>query len=366
MITQDLRNTLAGWDFSADEINASCANGIMLNPSIDLTNACNLNCPYCYIEEKQSLRKVRKPDELSYEEHLAIIDDLRTCGARTINIVGAGEPSIDPHFIDIIKYIHAAGMRTVLFTNGIRITHELNLPHFLYSHGVSIVLKYNSRNHSVQDLAAGSNGYTEKRDKALDLLLDAGFRAQEPTRLAIDAIAFRGNVAELLSIHRWCREENIFPIVGDYIPTGRTEMGRFEGHKALVTLPEGRQTEIEFLLQPITESDRQHLVASMAAIDSSLGISRSVNFAYLGGGICTQILGLYIDILGNIWPCVARKQRMGAALSNGLLGNTRSGSLASAVWKSDPYISAIRQSFDGGCPYKPPLISTDSLKGRTQ
>ena len=39
------------------------------------------------------------------------------------NIVGAGEPTIDPYFEDIIRFISGRGMTTVLFTNGIRLNH---------------------------------------------------------------------------------------------------------------------------------------------------------------------------------------------------------------------------------------------------
>src|SRR5438445_12203316 len=105
MFNQDPRNCLAGWYFSANDIAEALTDGRMLNPSIDLTNACNLNCPYCYIEEKNSRRKVRRPDELSHEETLAVIDDFISCGAKTINIVGAGEPTIDPHFEQTVDYI---------------------------------------------------------------------------------------------------------------------------------------------------------------------------------------------------------------------------------------------------------------------
>jgi 2-iminoacetate synthase ThiH len=59
----------------------------MLNPSIDLSNPCNLNCPCCFIEEKSSAREVRKPNELSVRETLQVVDDLASAGAETVNIV---------------------------------------------------------------------------------------------------------------------------------------------------------------------------------------------------------------------------------------------------------------------------------------
>ena len=230
---QDLRNTLAGWDFSQDEITSALRAGEMLNPSIDLTNACNLNCPYCYIEEKNSARKLRRPDELKHEEISAILRDLKACGAQTINIVGAGEPTIDPHFEETVQDIHDLGLRTVLFTNGIRLASDQSLVHFLYSRSTSVVLKYNSSDSHTQDLVAGRIGYTVKRDQALTHLFDAGFNAHSPTRLGIDMMAFKGNSHEIVNIHRWCRDENIFPICGEYIPTGRTASGAFNGFVSL-------------------------------------------------------------------------------------------------------------------------------------
>ena len=47
----------------------------MLNPMLDLSNPCNLNCPYCYIEDKNSPRKKRKPNELTLGETKKIIEE---------------------------------------------------------------------------------------------------------------------------------------------------------------------------------------------------------------------------------------------------------------------------------------------------
>ena len=81
---QSSRNSIAGWFFSDEEITSALSNGHMLNPSIDLSNPCNLNCAYCFIEEKNSTRKIRKPNELTHEEVINVIDDLHSCGAKTI------------------------------------------------------------------------------------------------------------------------------------------------------------------------------------------------------------------------------------------------------------------------------------------
>lgn len=355
MVRQDPKNSIAGWFFTYEEIACTLSDGLMINPSIDLSNPCNLNCPYCYIEEKNSTRKLRKPNELTFEETVSVIDDFYSCGAKTINIVGAGEPTIDPHFDSTIKFIAERGMSTVLFTNGIQFVNHPESLKFLYENNVSIVLKYNSNSSEVQDLVAGRRGYSQKRDMALEYLIDTGFTAHEPTRLGLDIIVFKGNVEEVKEIHRWCRTQNIFPIAGEFIPTGRTENGDFQGYKALEGFSENEREQIIRLLQPINHAQRTGLLKDLESIDKGFGIERPKEFAYFGGGICTQILGLYVDIEGNIWPCVARKQKSKNGFSDGLLGNVRNGDKSSQIWRDNYYMKQIRKSFSGGCPYKPLL-----------
>lgn len=357
MIDQQPRNSLTGWLFSADQIRRATANGDMLNPSIDLTNACNLNCAYCYVEEKNSRRKARRADELSLQETLELLRDLSSCGAKTINIVGAGEPTIDPHFTRVIDAIADLDMIPVVFTNGILLASRYSLCGFLYSRNASVVLKYNSISPAKQDAVAGRKHYSTKRDQALSNLLEVGFASSMPTRLGIDIIVFRGNLCEIPQIHSNCRQQNIFPIAAEFIPTGRTDGGTFHGQSALLGLSTEASSLASRLLQPISDEERLGLLAELASIDATYGIGRPPAFAYFGGAICTQLLGLYIDIGGDIWPCVARKKKIlsGPGFTAGLLGNFRRGDRPSEIWRRNAYIRRLREHFTGACPYKAPL-----------
>ena len=84
----------------------------MLSASVYLSNPCDLNCPYCYVEEKNSFRKARKPNELDLEETKRVINDLCSWGAKTINIVGAGgicgKDRSPRCFFLLNRYIHNA------------------------------------------------------------------------------------------------------------------------------------------------------------------------------------------------------------------------------------------------------------------
>jgi len=333
----------------------------MLNPSLDLSNPCNLNCPYCFIEEKNSSRKTRKPNELSCAELIAVVEDFARAGAKTVNIVGAGEPTIDPAFQQIVSTIHMAGMIPVVFTNGIQIANDHTLATFLYASNATVVLKYNALDHHIQDLVAGRKGYPEKRNRALEALLDHGFNAHSPTRLALDVMAFKGNLADIPEIHRKCRRANLFPIIGDFIPTGRTESGHFVGFASVTTLEDSERTLVAQCLDPLSPTERADLFSTLLRIDENeFEITRSLpeSAAYYGGGSCTQILGVYVDIQGNIWPCVARSQVEKIASVSTPLANWRKGPLPSELWKTHPYLAWIRSSYSGGCPYKPALACT--------
>lgn len=354
-------NTMAGWHFSEEEIGQSLRGDRMINPSLDLSNPCNLNCPYCFIEEKNSHRKVRKPNELTIEETFTVIHDFRSAGAATVNLVGAGEPTIDPHFQECVAEIVALGMHCVLFTNGIRIAEDVEFVKFLHEHHVTVVLKFNSPDHTTQDLVAGRRGYTNLRDTALERLRNWGFNADEPTRLALDIMAFEGNRSDIPKIHRWCRENGVFPIAADFIPTGRTLGGRFAGEASLVTLSDHERDKVEQLLQPLSSQERDALHAELVHIDREFGIHHQSHPAYYCGAGCTQILGLYVDIVGNIWPCVARTRRGEGAEERKPLGSIREGILPSQIWRGHPYMHSIRVDYDGGCPYKRPISARNRI-----
>ena len=353
VVAPDPRNSLAGWMFSAEELQAAIRGEILLNPSIDLSNACNLNCPYCFIEEKNSSRKTRRPDELTFDEIVEVLRDFAAVGARTVNIVGAGEPTTDPLFRKVIAEITALKLTSVVFTNGIRLAHDLETVDLLYQTGATVVLKYNSISESTQDMVAGRKGYSRIRDQALVNLTKRGFAEPTPTRLALDTLAFQGNYSELPQIHRFCRVNNIHPLIADYIPTGRTEGGGFVGLSAIVNLPASERSSVTHLLQPLTGFQRHALFTQLGTIDrGEFGILRPIQAAYYSGGGCTQSLGLYVDIRGNIWPCVARLKRTSQPPISGFLGNIRNGDKPSHVWRNNPYMLQIRTTFTGGCPYK--------------
>jgi MoaA/NifB/PqqE/SkfB family radical SAM enzyme len=347
------RSRMCGWEFDIETLGRALRAEVMPNPSIDLGNPCNLNCAYCFVEEKLSPRKLRRPDELSIQETRAVIEDFRRAGALTVNIVGAGEPTIDPHFEEVVELISSLGMVAIVFTNGIRIAREPALARFLYSRQATVVIKLNSRDPRLQDLVAGRPGYTRQRDLALELLLDAGFAAHSPTRLGADTMVFRGNLAELPALYRWCLVMNVHPIIGEYIPTGRTEGGRFAGQASLGALPMGPRGEVEEALKSISPGERLRLSGQLTAVNTDLGLEGGGPCAYFGGSPCTQILGVYVDISGNIWPCVARSEEEEGRLLPRVLGKVRDGDLPSVVWSTNTYLKRRRTLFDGGCPYKP-------------
>jgi MoaA/NifB/PqqE/SkfB family radical SAM enzyme len=345
---------LAGWRFNETDIAEAVTGTRLLNPSIDVGVACDLNCPYCFTEDRIGYRRSHRPGEMTEAESFAVLDDLAEAGAKTVNIVGAGEPLLHRLLQPVIEKLFQREIIPVVFTNGTRLAKDAALVRFLFERKATIILKLNSRLSDIQDAVAGRRGYTMTRDQALSRLLEAGFADTQPTRLGVDTLAFAGNFQELPQIHRWCRENNIYPLTSDFIPTGRTACGGLQptgdaaGADILLT------TVAERALVPLTAEERESLLVSLAIIDAEFGIAQKAVRAYYGGGPCTQILGLYVDAEGMIWPCVAKHRLFGPA--NEPLGFIRKGDKASKIWKESPYLAWIREHYTGACPYKSPLL----------
>ncbi|MEK9183047.1 MAG: radical SAM protein [Patescibacteria group bacterium] len=81
---------------------------------LTINRSCNLRCDWCYAKEsgfaaKDMTLKVAK-------DAIEIYKGLRT---KNVMLIG-GEPTIHPHFLEIVQLIHQAGLNPLLVTNGVR------------------------------------------------------------------------------------------------------------------------------------------------------------------------------------------------------------------------------------------------------
>ncbi|MCL4502717.1 MAG: 12,18-didecarboxysiroheme deacetylase [Deltaproteobacteria bacterium] len=84
------------------------------------TKQCNLRCVHCYAKATAGPAK----DELTFEEGLALLKDLKDFGVPVVLFSG-GEPLMRPDLFDLIEWTVKNGMRAVISTNGTLITFEV-------------------------------------------------------------------------------------------------------------------------------------------------------------------------------------------------------------------------------------------------
>lgn len=79
----------------------------------NITRRCNLKCIHCYSDSDAR----EYPGELTWEQCVAVVDDLADYGVPAVLLSG-GEPLIHPRFFDLAGYARSKGLRLTLSTNG--------------------------------------------------------------------------------------------------------------------------------------------------------------------------------------------------------------------------------------------------------
>lgn len=281
---------LNNWDFSEQEIEKAVKENRLLLLDAETSNMCNLRCPYCYRDiygDKQKLK-----GELSLEERKDLLNHAKELGCRTVKLPGAGEPIIDPLFWEQVEYANKIGMDIIVFTNGLALTNKTAKR--LKKLGASLILKFNSQNSEVEDKLVNMKGYSKRRKKALEILVKNGFNKGNPTSLGIDAVITKMNKNEVLDLFRYCRQNNIFPIIKPFMPLGG----------AL------RVKEWEVERDEVVELFRK----SMNIDRKEFRIDYEFSLTYMGSPCDQRRYAIFVDILGNAFICTG---------SSKLLGNIR-------------------------------------------
>ncbi len=79
---------------------------------VELTRACNLRCPHCFVEAGAP-REVEMPTE----RILRLLDEWAEMGVFSVVLTG-GEPSIHPDFMKIVHHAHRLGFTVAIASNG--------------------------------------------------------------------------------------------------------------------------------------------------------------------------------------------------------------------------------------------------------
>jgi len=92
---------------------------------LELSAVCNMKCPMCYTTTKAFKDHVPHVN-MDFTLFCKIVDELAEHGVYSIRLSWRGEPTLNKHFLDCIRYAKAKGIREVdSLSNALRLTPEM-------------------------------------------------------------------------------------------------------------------------------------------------------------------------------------------------------------------------------------------------
>ncbi len=299
-------NNVNGWgSFSKEVLEKN--KGKLLTLDIDFGYHCSLNCPHCFRRNNKVDFGERKLME--YENIVEMIKEAKKLGLKSVKFLGAGEPFEDKRFIEFLRELKKLNIIPAIFTKG-HVIGDDNLVKKYCSHygintgeelveelkklNVSILLGFNSFDTKVQDkMVGGIKGYPQKRNRALMLLVKAGFNKTNPTHLCLATNPItKDNYNQVLEIYKWARVRNIYVIACPTMVSGRC--AKEESWKKI-------NPSVEKLIDLYTKIYEFNIKKGIQTLKQIVeeGIS-----AYAGAHPCNQVAcGMYVTLTGKVLRC---------------------------------------------------------------
>ncbi len=140
-------------------------------PVVTITSACNLDCPICYVHNKN-----QDAYFMSREEFLDVLAHLRKDSGGDIDLVNltGGEPTLHPQLFEFLELAQAAGVHRVsLCTNGLRLARDEDYVRRLAALKARIALSFDTFDRHADHLLQGANVLPAKL-RCLELLAAHG------------------------------------------------------------------------------------------------------------------------------------------------------------------------------------------------
>jgi radical SAM protein with 4Fe4S-binding SPASM domain len=266
----------------------------------NVSKRCNLRCIHCYTNSDCNTA----PDELSFEEGRALIDDLAAFRVPALLFSG-GEPLMRPDIFELADYAVSKGLRPVLSTNGTLISREIarkiKTTGFIYA-GISL------------DGIGATNDHFRGVSGAFNSAMN-GFKncLEVEQRVGLRLTLTRQNVLELDRIFDFLIEEKIpracfYHLV--YSGRGKSEddLTHAESRKALDTICKRTRQAIESgmdldILTVDNHVDGPYIYLKLLQENPQRAAEVKKLLEWNGGGTYSTGVGIGdIDWAGNVHP----------------------------------------------------------------
>jgi len=270
---------LEGYSYPPELARKARDNGELLSIRVETSLLCNLRCNYCYSDGGVQLK-----NEIKYDALIDVINQAKDLKARSIVIIGGGEPTIYSKFRDLIDYVYSIDLIPVIFTNTQTMTKEL--AKFLYDRNVSVITKLDSLDEKIQDDMSGVKGSFKNIMTGLKNLMDVGYsnvEDEQKLKLGASFLVNRQNAHTIPDVWRYCRDRKILPNLEMMIPNKRGNVI----NNLLLSREEWKNLKLKLL-----EIDR-----------NEYGYDWLPYTPLLGNGCFQVMYNLYITVEGFVRPC---------------------------------------------------------------
>ena len=198
----------------------TAANGGIPCLDIELTSKCTGAC-CIYCDSKPSVCAHSNPDEIVFEDLKRIILESKKQGLQWVYTCGLGEPLEDKKFWKMLELFSENDIYLSMFSNGVFIQDKKTAER-LKSHNVNIILKMDTFNEQNFDAILGYKGVAKKIYKARDLLLEAGYGADQNgyTNLAFSIVPTSLSIDSIPDVVEFCKKNGIFASIGELEQAG--------------------------------------------------------------------------------------------------------------------------------------------------
>ncbi|MBI1965392.1 MAG: radical SAM protein [Betaproteobacteria bacterium] len=164
--------------------------------SWNVTQACNLRCPHCYLGAAK-----RAARELSTKEGLSLIDELAALGTELLILTG-GEPLLRRDLLTLARHASGSGLMVVVGTNGTLLdAHAARALKESWVRGVGISL--DSLDPEKHDAFRGQKGAWNKALRAIEVCLAEGLE------VALQTSVLPMNHEEVPRLAAFAREKGV-------------------------------------------------------------------------------------------------------------------------------------------------------------